>query len=121
MADHAVVAAVVGEPERWLAWWPELRCEVYRDRGLKGRQWRVTGALLGTAEMWLEPVRDGVVLHWFLRAEPAGPLSPRRLARERHRWIARWTRDVASLKDELERGRVVGEPRLTAPSRTAQG
>jgi hypothetical protein len=29
----------------------------------------VRGALVGTMEVWLEPVLDGTVLHYFLRAD----------------------------------------------------
>ena len=30
------------------------------------------GALVGTMEVWLEPMLDGTLLHYFLRADPAG-------------------------------------------------
>ena len=42
------------------------------DRGPSGQRWTVTGALTGTMEVWLEPMMDGVLLHYFLHAEPAG-------------------------------------------------
>ena len=50
-----------------------------RDRGVKGVQWAVRGALTGSMEIWLEPVGDGTVVHWFLRADP--PEAPRPGAR----------------------------------------
>ena len=32
-------------------------------------RWTVRGALVGTMEVWLEPVLDGTLLHYFLRAD----------------------------------------------------
>ena len=52
---------------------PTCACEVVTDRGEQGVRWTVTGALVGSMEVWLEPVLDGTVLHYFLRADPAGP------------------------------------------------
>ena len=31
-----------------------------------------SGALTGTMEVWLQPALDGVILHYFLHAEPSG-------------------------------------------------
>ena len=56
----------------WRRWWPDLRLQVVEDRADKGIRWAVTGALTGTMEIWLEPSLDGVVLHYFLHAEPTG-------------------------------------------------
>jgi hypothetical protein len=62
----------------------------------------VSGALTGTAEIWLEPVGDGTVLHFYLRTG----LSDRgRAAR-----ATAWKRSVHAVKDELERGREPGTP-----------
>jgi hypothetical protein len=110
-----VVAPVVADPQRWSAWWPDLRLTTTRDRGVKGRQWTVEGALVGTAEIWLEPWWDGVILHYFLRADPAAAPTTERGARtarpterrtsaERRRRVLRWKSDVHRLKDELEAG-----------------
>jgi hypothetical protein len=68
----SAVAAAVAVPEKWRRWWPDLQLEVREDRADKGIRWGVTGALAGTMEVWLEPMLDGVVLHYFLHAEPAG-------------------------------------------------
>jgi hypothetical protein len=108
-----VVAQVVADERRWDAWWPDLRLTTTRDRGPKGRQWAVRGALLGTMEIWLEPWWDGVILHLYLRADPARPrrLPPcagdngqagKRAARERQRRAQQWKSHVHRLKDELE-------------------
>jgi hypothetical protein len=111
----AQVADVVADPQRWDQWWPDLRLRTTRDRGVKGRQWTVTGALVGTAEIWLEPWWDGVVLHYYLRADPvgraggAGQDTQRWAARERQRRVQRWKGHVHRLKDDLEAGRRPGE------------
>ena len=98
----AVLAPDVADPASWRRWWPDLDLRVSRDRGMKGVQWSVRGALAGSMEIWLEPVGDGTVLHWFLRADPPRPLSPRRAARERERRVRDWKRHVFTLKDRAE-------------------
>jgi hypothetical protein len=116
----AVVARVVADPARWAVWWPDLRLTTTRDRGAKGRQWAVQGALVGTAEIWLEPWWDGVRLHHYLRADRTARTdrvlaadrvaASRSAARERQRRARWWKSQVHRLKDELERGRRPGEP-----------
>ena len=68
---RSVLAAEFATPARWRALWPDLDLEVVTDRGAAGFRWTVTGALVGSMEVWLEPVLDGTVLHYFLRAESA--------------------------------------------------
>lgn len=130
VADPVEVARRVADPAAWARWWPDLRLEVAKDRGAKGMQWRVTGALVGTMEIWLEPALDGVVVHHYLRAEPpvGSPEAARRrrgLERERVRRALAWKRHVTALKDELEAGRVPGTPRspvrVKAPESPAEG
>lgn len=94
------VAALVADPQRWRAWWPDLQLTTTRDRGVKGRQWRVQGALVGTAELWLEPWRDGVIVHCYLRCEPTQAAVD--VDRERRRRAQSWKRAVHALKDALE-------------------
>jgi hypothetical protein len=53
-------------------------------------------------EIWLEPVGDGVVIHWFLRADPPAPLPARRAGRERDRRVRDWKRHAFALKDRAE-------------------
>lgn len=112
VGDPDRLAQVVAVPGRWRRWWPDLELEVYRDRGAKGVQWRVTGALLGTAELWLEPVRDGVVLHWFLRADrpDSRGRSRRDLVRDQRNRVRDWTAAAWALKDECESDRAPGQP-----------
>jgi hypothetical protein len=105
-----VVAAVFAEPTGWRRFWPDLELEIYADRGDEGFRWTVRGALTGTMEVWLEPMLDGTLLHYFLRADFPGP---RRL-RERRRELTR--RQLAAkalaleLKFALEDGRGPGCP-----------
>jgi hypothetical protein len=68
VADRTLLARQISDPALWLEWWPDLRLSVVTDRGLDGIRWSVSGALSGTAEIWLEPWQDGVIVHWFLRA-----------------------------------------------------
>lgn len=113
---RAVLAAEIGVPARWSGWWPDLRLEVDTDRGVHGIRWTVGGALVGSMEVWLEPVLDGTVLHYFLRADPPGPdgrpapVTPRRGVAEARR-RQRAAKAVAfACKDRLEQGRAPGEP-----------
>jgi hypothetical protein len=115
-AAPQAVAARVADPAAWLRWWPDLQLVTTRDRGLKGHQWRVRGALLGTSEIWLEPWRDGVLVHYYLRAElPAPPRGVVRSAvdRERRHRAQQWKRAVHQLKDALEGGRRPGDAATT--------
>jgi hypothetical protein len=106
-AAPALVAAAVAEPERCRQWWPDLRLELTRDRGVKGCQWALNGPIGGTAEIYLEPWQDGTVVHLFLRLD-----VPAELARRPARMLAgrtiRWKRTITRLKDELEQGRAPG-------------
>ena len=111
VAAPEAVAAAVHDPARWLLWWPDLALTVFMDRGVDGIRWSVTGALNGSAELWLERVGDGVLVHYYLRVDPKRPVrSPDRL---RRRHALAWKRSVNALKDELERGRGPGSSRLT--------
>jgi hypothetical protein len=110
VAAPADVAAVVADEGRWRRWWPDLTLTVVRDRGPAGLVWAVRGPLDGEMEIWLEPVADGVVLHYLVRAEAAGP----RPDRQRQRRTQAWKQHVHRLKDELEAGREPGRPRQEA-------
>jgi hypothetical protein len=89
------------DDEVWAAQvWPHLVPEVARDRGVKGVRWNVTGQVVGEMEVWLEPFRDGVVVHHYVRGT-RGPHAPRDVA-TRH--TLRWKRAVHGLKDRLEGG-----------------
>jgi hypothetical protein len=122
VVDRPTLAAVVADPASWRRWWPELELTVFMDRGLDGIRWSATGAWAGSLEIWLEEVADGVLVHHYARLdpcgrdgtvqpEPTGPAGWRRAARARAARARAWKRSVWALKDELERGRPVGEPR----------
>ncbi len=101
----AVLAPVVADPATWPQWWPDLRLSVTRDRGVKGQQWAMRGALTGSMEIWLEAVGPGTVVHWFLRADPPEDVRPRPargLDRERQRRVKAWKVHAFALKDRLE-------------------
>lgn len=123
-----VLAAVFASPRSWPQIWPDLQLEVFADRGEQGLRWTVTGALVGSMEVWLEALGpDGVsgagpgagagtVLHYYLRADIPGPdgaarpVVPRRARAEaarRHRAAKRF---ALTLKRHLEAGRAPGEP-----------
>lgn len=106
----STVAAAFADPRSWTLYWPDLVLEVYTDRGDEGLRWTVRGALVGTMEIWLEPVLDGTLLHYFLRASPHGSPTPRALRREFDR-RARAAKAIAlELKNVLEDGRTAGIP-----------
>ena len=123
VVERTRIAAVVADPIRWRAWWPGLSLTVFMDRGLDGIRWSVTGDLVGSCEIWLEAVADGVLVHFYLRADPTVPGAPtrpralpassrgrREIDRLRRRQALAWKRAVWALKDELEGDRRAGEP-----------
>ena len=117
VADPAQVGKVVADRASWRRWWPDLRLQVVEDRADKGIRWAVTGALNGTMEIWLEPSLDGVLLHYFLHAEPSGvsarQLAGMKLARMTHRRRVAGKEMAFEVKATLERSRPVGVSPLT--------
>ncbi|GAA2799697.1 polyketide cyclase / dehydrase and lipid transport [Saccharopolyspora taberi] len=105
----AAVAPCVADRAAWRRWWPDLVLRVDEERGVKGVRWSVSGPLTGSMELWLEPVLDGTVLHYFLRAEPAAGARRSAAAETRHRRLA--ARALAfELRDRLDSGRAPGCP-----------
>lgn len=106
------VATAFADPGAWRRFWPDLRLEVYADRGDEGLRWTVRGALVGTMEVWLEPMLDGTVLHYFLRADlpPGVPVGRSRLTREKTRRQLAAKAVALDLKFVLEDGRRPGLP-----------
>jgi hypothetical protein len=115
-ADPVEVGRAVGDPANWRRWWPDLLLTVVEDREDKGHRWTVAGALTGTMEIWLEPVLDGVVLHYFLHAEPsavaAWQLAKMNLAKMNHRRRVAGKNMAFEVKRTLEASRPVGVSRL---------
>jgi hypothetical protein len=114
----AVLAAVVADPANWRAWWPDLDLALDEVRGVKGVRWTVRsgagGMVAGTMEIWLEPVNDGTVAHYFLRLDGNGePVRPRERRRLEHEYRTRMKRAFWQLSDRLDPGRlarVAGPP-----------
>jgi hypothetical protein len=114
-ADGALVGAAIADQSQWRRWWPDLHLQVVEDRAEKGIRWTVTGAVTGTMEVWLEPMvdgLDGVVLHYFLHAEPTGipasQLAKLNLAKMTHRRRVAGKNMAFEVKATLERSRPVG-------------
>lgn len=116
VAAPQVLAPIVADRSYHRRWWPDLQLTVFMDRGLLGQRWSITGALVGSLEIWLEPFADGCILHHYLRGEPtpALPDTPdgwRKAARLRAARAKAWKTSVWALKAELEAGRAAGMPR----------
>lgn len=113
VADPAEVRAATCDPERWQSWFPGAVFTPYDDRGPLGARWTVTGALRGTAEVWLEEHGDGSVVHAYLRVDPAERSRGRQ---RRDRVVAGYARPLKrrlfELKDLLEGDREPGTPRV---------
>ena len=117
VVDRSELAARFADPAQWPLLWPDLTLHVFTDRGDAGIRWSVTGEWIGSMEVWLEPVADGTVLHWFLRVDPAtGVIGPRDATREVLRRQRASKRIAFALKAELERGRAPGEPAVHVPT-----
>jgi hypothetical protein len=115
-ADPADVGRAIADPAGWRRWWPDLRLTVVEDRGPAGHRWTVAGALTGTMEVWLETMMDGVILHYFLHAEPAGAsaqdLARLDVAKLNHSRRVAGKRMAFEVKTRLEAQRPVGVSRL---------
>ncbi|WP_019970046.1 hypothetical protein [Mycobacterium sp. 141] len=115
-ADPADVGRAVADAVAWGRWWPDLQLTVIEDRAEKGQRWTVAGALTGTMEVWLEEVLDGVILHYFLHAEPAGAaaweLAKMDLAKMNHQRRVAGKVMAFEIKQRLEASRPIGVPRL---------
>lgn len=109
-AAPGAIAEIVSDSRRWAEWWPDLSLRVFMDRGSKGIRWSVSGALVGSTEIWIEPVLDGAVLHYYLRVDPPDDtsLSQREVDRVRSVRAKAWKVIVWRLKDELEGSRAPG-------------
>jgi hypothetical protein len=105
-----IVAATFADPAGWRRLWPDLRLAVYADRGEEGLRWTVAGALTGTMEVWLEPMLDGTLLHYYLRADLPGPADAEAAERERRRRQLAARQVGLGLKAVLEAGRLPGHP-----------
>ncbi len=109
------VAELLSSRAQWRRWWRDLQLEVREDRGPAGFRWGVSGNLVGTMEVWLEPVMDGAIVHYFLHAEPVG-VSPSGLADLDLAAMNRARRvDGKVMSFELKRELEAGRPAGVAP------
>lgn len=72
-------------------------------RPTEGLTWRFEGGeLRGVGEWWLEPFKNGTMVHYYLNVERGDRARLRRMSSlvRRHRWAIR--RGVNGLKDTLE-------------------
>ena len=115
-ADPVDVGKAVADTASWRRWWPDLRLVVVEDRGPAGQRWTVTGSLTGTMEIWLQTCMDGVILHYFLHAEPSGAaaweLARMNFAQDVHRRRVAGKHMAFEVKQRLEQSRPVGVSRL---------
>jgi hypothetical protein len=111
------VAPVLADASRWSQWWPDLDVRASEYRGVKGMRWLVRsaerGRFSGSMEIWLEPVSDGVVAHYFLRLDATGE-APSSRERERlvHHYRTQTKRAMWALCDIVDPGRIA---RVSAP------
>jgi len=107
-ADPAAVGRAVSDHLAWRRWFPDLTLTVVEDRAEKGVRWTVAGPLVGTMEVWLEPVLDGVVLHYFLHAEPTEGRPVANSAKMTHQRRVAGKRMAFEIKNRLDASRPVG-------------
>lgn len=114
-ARPSIVAAIVSQPANWRLWWPGLDLRVDEWRKEKGMRWYVDSVeagrdigLAGSAEVWLEPMHEGVVAHFFLRLDPGTghELTWRRRDRITHHYRRRTKDAFWGLADELDPARM---------------
>jgi hypothetical protein len=127
-APPARVLDELASAGRIRAWWPGGRADGENDRlrvrapvpgpfappvtfearldGLRPGEgltwWLEHGELRGRGEWWLEPFKDGTIVHYYLDVERGDRRGARRLSKavRRHRWAVR--RGINALKDLLE-------------------
>jgi hypothetical protein len=97
-APPARLRPLFDDPDRLANLWPHLDLVLVRDRGARGCRWRVTGAVDGDLEIWLEPWWDGAIVHHYLRGHTTVGQPADLAARHTRRWKAA----IHRLKDSLE-------------------
>jgi hypothetical protein len=118
----ASLAPIVADPTNWRRWWPDLELQVDQWRGPKGVRWFVrsgrNGTVTGSMEIWLEPVGDGTVVHYFLRLDGTDrSFGPRERERIAHSYRVANKRIFWAVADRLDPGRLarVAGPRTSVP------
>jgi len=91
------LAPLLVDPGLLNDWFPDLQAAVFMDRGELGTRWSVTGAVVGSLEVWLEPVGTGTVVHWYLGGPP-----PRGRRARPSRWVDVINARMFAFKDAAE-------------------
>jgi hypothetical protein len=113
----SAIAPLIADASRWSQWWPDLELRASEYRGLKGVRWLVRsaerGLFSGSMEIWLEPVAEGVVAHYFLRLDATAE-APSTRERERlvHHYRTQTKRAMWAVSDAVDPGRIA---RVSAP------
>jgi hypothetical protein len=119
VASPATVRKLWCDDAAWDKHFADITLRCYEDRGLLGKRWYLTGTLVGSVEVWLEELEHGVLVHVYLRADPAptfggAPLKPRQARRARRQLWKRYARPLKrwgfEIKDAAEGPRAAGEP-----------
>lgn len=109
-APRSTVRHLLERTVLWELCWPGLVLEVTEDRAEKGVRWSVAGRLTGTAELWLEPWREGCIAHVYLRAKPSPGTGRRRAgartrgAGARARALLFWAKDRLEQRSSMPTG-----------------
>ncbi|MDQ3484752.1 MAG: polyketide cyclase / dehydrase and lipid transport [Actinomycetota bacterium] len=118
---------------QWAIWFPDLTLGGIGGPGPKGVRWDVSGALVGTVEVWLEEYGDSTIVHTYVRAEPAKRVGD---SRRTQTWATRryalpLKAHLLAVKFAMEAGRELGTPRVplgervvsppTGPQTSAEG
>ena len=121
---ESLVAALCDE-RTWSEWFADLSLRCFDDRGAQGKRWAITGALVGTAEIWLEQLRTGTIVHAFVQADPAATTRRRRATRARleKRYGHRLKAHIVAVKDahDLERPAGTLPPLLATAQQRVEG
>lgn len=105
-AGEAVLREQLCEEFVWRSWFSGARFVCRQDRGSLGKRWAVSGSLIGTAEVWLEAVQLGTIVHVFLQVDP----SSGRRQRRPETYARRLRAGITTVKIELDRDRPAGTP-----------
>lgn len=110
-ARAAAVGSLLADPAHWRRWWPGLDLVADEQRGPQGVRWTVrrvaevpAASLRGSGEIWLQPADDGVIVHFFLRLDPAPgcSISDREVTAFARAYRRRSKRAVWEIADRLD-------------------
>lgn len=127
VASPSVLRKLWCDDAEWDRLFTDITLRCYEDRGPLGKRWYITGTIVGSAEVWLEEFADGVLVHVYVRADPAptfggAPLKARQARRARRQLLKRYARPLKRwgfwIKDTAEGSRRPGVPSESADPQT---